>query len=106
MVTAPVVAPVHVAVPLVWSFKLLMLTLIGSETDQVAKSKGSGGGIHPFGNTGPARNCCWLPGAAEAWLATALCGATLSAVILQLGVESPPHPAAARDSNRAQRIFA
>jgi len=44
MVAGPVVAPVHVAVPLVWSFKLLMLMLIGSETDQVAKPKGPGAG--------------------------------------------------------------
>jgi hypothetical protein len=96
----------HVAVPLVWSFKLLMLMLTGSETDQVAKAKGNGGGMQPFGKTGLARNCCWFPGAAAVWLATALWGAMLSAVELQLRALLPPQPAAAKHNSKPMTVFA
>jgi hypothetical protein len=70
--TGPAVAPMQVAVPYVWSFTLLMLTLTVSETDHVAKLKGIGGGMQPEGSVNPAMNCCWLPGDAAVWLATAL----------------------------------
>jgi hypothetical protein len=103
-VIAPAVAPVHVATPLVESFTLLMLTLTGSETDQVAKPKGNGGRGHPEANTGPGMNCCWFPGGTALWLAVALAGEMLTAVMLQSWVLEPPQPALAQDKNRTQKI--
>lgn len=103
-VIAPAVAPLHVATPLVWSFALLMLTLTGSETDQVAKPKGKGGGTHPWGNTGLAMNCCWFPGAAALWFAEPLAGEIDIPVMLQSWLLEPPQPAAAKLRSRAPKI--
>jgi hypothetical protein len=98
---------VQVAVPLVWSFKLLMLILVVSDIDQFAKPKARGDGGQPLGNTGLAMNCCWFPGAGVVWLATALCGEMLIPVRLQLvPIDPPPHPAAAAVRTRAKTIRA
>ena len=111
--TAPAVAPRQIAVPRVESSALLMLTLTGSETDHVAKSKGRGGGGHPMGMFGPALNCCWFPGAEEIWLAAAFCGMTLSALTVQSSVPLaapavplPPHPVTAKESSKARKMIA
>jgi len=106
-VIAPAVAPLHVATPLVWSFALLMLTLTGSETDQVAKPKGKGGGTHPLGNTGPGMNCCWFPGGAALWFATPLAGEIETPVMVQSWLLEPPQPAAKlrRKAQKAKDVF-
>ncbi len=92
---------------------MLMLTLTGSETDHVAKSKGSGGGGHPIGMLGPALNCCWFPGAEEIWLAAAFCGETLSEVTVQSSVPVavpaaplPPQAIRAKEGSKPRNMIA
>jgi hypothetical protein len=82
-VTAPAVAPLHVALPRVESWALLMLTLVESETVQVASKmlpvmNAQPGGTFPM----KASKCCILPGGAAVWSAVAAAGDTLMERIL------------------------
>jgi hypothetical protein len=82
-VTAPAVAPLHVALPRVESWALLMLTLVESETVHVASKmlpvmNEQPGGTLPM----KASKCCVFPGGGAVWSTVALDGETLMERIL------------------------
>jgi len=99
IVAAPLVAPLHVAVPKVAPCTLLMLTLTLSETDQLPVVKLLWDTTHPCVTAeAKASKCCVFPGGGAVWLMVTLAGETLIAVILQASVIGlgPPHPTVAR----------
>src|SRR5262249_43037272 len=82
-----------------------MVVFTESETDHFKSSLiGPGVGGHPGGGLLPPTKEILLPGAAAAWFATAVGGATnRSTATAQFGCELPPQPTLVISNNTAKR---